>query len=174
MEISVAELEASAASEAVGNWYRARQLPAMIAVPYPTGRPDARLQVDVQPEPDDAWLAAYHYRGQPLPPVGRRLLTSAPWQAFGSVRASGQTIAIGRVAVAGEWAGLTAIEVHPAHRRRGLATTITGALAVAAADVGAACVYLQVENDNVAARDLYRRAGFTDHHGYHYRISPAA
>ena len=60
--------------------------------------------VDVDPQPDDAWLALYHYRGQPgLPPVARRVLTSAPWQAFASVRHDGQTIAIGRVATAAGW-----------------------------------------------------------------------
>jgi N-acetylglutamate synthase len=31
---------------------------------------------------------------------------------------------------------------------------------------------LQVENDNAAARMLYRGVGFADHHGYHYRMAP--
>ncbi len=34
-------------------------------------------------------------------------------------------------------------------------------------------LYLQVEEDNEAARVLYTRRGFTGHHGYHYRIAPA-
>ncbi|MGH3393120.1 MAG: GNAT family N-acetyltransferase, cg3035/Rv0428c family, partial [Streptosporangiaceae bacterium] len=34
-------------------------------------------------EPDEDWLARYHYRGTALPPIARRLLLSAPWQAFG-------------------------------------------------------------------------------------------
>jgi ribosomal protein S18 acetylase RimI-like enzyme len=117
-------------------------------------------------------VALYHYRGQQPPPIVRRLLMSAPWQAFGSVRAAGQTIAVGRVAVAGEWAGLTAVEVHPDHRRRGLATAITAVLAAAAAARGVTGIYLQVEDGNLPARGLYRRAGFTSHHGYHYRIAP--
>jgi ribosomal protein S18 acetylase RimI-like enzyme len=130
-------------------------------------------EVLVDPEPDDEWLAMYHYRGQRLPPVARRLLMSAPWQGFGSVREGGRVTAIGRVAVAAGWAGLTAIEVHPEHRRRGLATAVTAALAARAAEHGAVGLYLQVEQDNTAARALYRRAGFTDHHGYHYRVAPA-
>jgi len=94
----------------------------------------AAVPVDVDPEPDEAWLALYHYRGQQgLPPIARRVLTSAPWQAFASIRADGQTIAIGRVAAAEGWAGLTAIEVEPAHRRRGLATVVTATLAGLAA-----------------------------------------
>jgi ribosomal protein S18 acetylase RimI-like enzyme len=99
---------------------------------------------------------------------------SAPWQAFGSVRDGGRTVAIGRVAVAAGWAGLTAVAVDPAHRRRGLGGTITAALAGAAATRGATGVYLQVEHDNAAGRSLYRRQGFADHHEYHYRAAPQA
>jgi N-acetylglutamate synthase len=124
-------------------------------------------------EPDEDWLARYRYRGAALPPIARRLLLSAPWQAFGSVRADGQTIAIGRVAAAGTWAGLTAIEVDPGYRRRGLGRTVTGALAAAAAGRGLTGLYLQVEQGNAVARALYHQLGFTDHHRYHYRVAPA-
>ena len=131
------------------------------------------MGVEMDPEPSEEWLALYHYRGEPsLPPIARQVLTSAPWQAFASIRASGQTVAIGRVAAAADWAGLTAIEVAPGYRRRGLATVVTAALAAAAAEHGAGHVYLQVEDDNEPARMLYRRIGFTAHHDYHYRIAP--
>ena len=83
-------------------------------------------------------------------------------------------MAIGRVAMAGDWAGLTAVEVHPRHRRRGLGGAITAALAAVAAARGACGLYQQVEDDNGAARALYQRIGFADHHGYHYRVAPAA
>jgi N-acetylglutamate synthase len=202
------------AAAAVRDWYQARGLPAMIAVPYPAGRPHAApagrflaergwsvrsgaatvmiapagqiagttgrvpdapagTQAGVDPEPDEAWLGLYHYRGQAgLPLVARQVLTSAPWQAFASLRDTGHTIAIGRVAAAAGWAGLTAIEVAPEHRRRGLATVITAILAARAVAHGARHLYLQVEDGNEAARVLYRRLGFTAHHGYHYRVAP--
>jgi N-acetylglutamate synthase len=130
-------------------------------------------QVEIDTAPDAAWLARYRYRGQPLPPVAIKLLTSAPWQAFGSVRSGGETIAIGRVAHAGDWAGLTAIEVDPRFRRQGLGTVVTRALAAAAAKRGASSIYLQVTDGNTGARELYRRLGFTEHHGYHYRVAPS-
>ena len=138
----------------------------------------AGTEVRVEAEPDDAWLALYHYRGQDLPPVARRLLLSAPWQGFGSAYDDGRVIAIGRVAGAGpdggraHWAGLTAIEVDPGHRRRGLATAVTAALAAHAAARGATGLYLQVEEGNAGARTLYQRTGFTGHHDYHYRVAP--
>ena len=193
---------------AVRRWYADRDLPAMVAVPFPLGRPDdsdtdrflahhgwgvradpavvmtapaaglARPElaerVDLRPEPTQAWLDHYHYRGQRLPPVARQLLLSAPFQAFASIRRDDGIVAIGRVAVADGWGGLTAVEVHPGHRRAGLATAITAALAAAAAAQGAASVYLQVAAGNRPARALYGRAGFTEHHGYHYRVAPAA
>ena len=136
-------------------------------IPVPMGR----FHADA--EPDGSWLALYHYRGQPhLPAVARKVLVSAPWQAFGSIRAGGETLAIGRVAVAAGWAGLTAIETGPRYRRRGLAAAITSALAGLAAGQAAENLYLQVEDANAAARALYRRLGFTEHHGYHYRTAP--
>jgi GNAT superfamily N-acetyltransferase len=144
----------------------------MTAAPGAIARLAGAIRVDMSGQPDDGWLALYHYRGQPLPPIAGRLLMSAPWQAFASVRTASQTVAIGRVAVAAEWAGLTAVEVHREHRRRGLATAITAALATAAAARGVTGIYLQVEDGNAAARALYRRAGFADHHGYHYRVAP--
>ena len=129
--------------------------------------------VEIDAEPDAAWLASYHYRGQRLPPVAIKLLTSAPWQAFGSVRSGGEAVAIGRVAHAGDWAGLTAIEVDPRFRRQGLGAVVTRALATAAAKRGASGIYLQVADGNAGARALYQRLGFTDHHGYRYRVAPA-
>lgn len=196
------------AIDAVRDWYAGRGLPAMIAVPYPTGRPgDSALDrllaglgwtiraaaatvmtaeaatvagragepdvpVDFESEPDQAWLARYHYRGQDLPAAAVQVLTSAPWQAFASVRSDGGTIAIGRVAGSGAWAGLTAVEVAPQHRRQGLGRAVTGALAACAAVRGAGGLYLQVTDDNHGARALYQQLGFADHHGYHYRVAP--
>jgi GNAT superfamily N-acetyltransferase len=131
------------------------------------------VPVEVTAEPGDGWLATYHYRGGELPAAARDLLMSAPWQAFGSVKERGRTVAVGRVAAGGGWAGLTAVEVDPRYRRRGLATAVTAGLAAAAAAQGAAWLYLQVEDGNEAALGLYRAAGFTSHHRYHYRVAPA-
>ncbi len=135
---------------------------------------DAVAHADVAEEPDEGWLRRYRYRGQVPPPISRLMLMSAPWQAFASVREAGQTLAIGRVALGANWAGLTAIEVDPRHRRRGLGRVVTAALVGAAAERGVHDIYLQVESDNAAASELYRQLGFTDHHAYHYRIAPGS
>lgn len=136
--------------------------------------PGTALAIDA--EPDDAWLAMYHYRGQAgLPPVARRVLLSAPWQGFASLRLpSGEPVAIARLSAGGGWAGITAVEVSAARRRQGLGTMITRAVCAQAARRGAQRVFLQVEVDNAAARAMYQGCGFTYSHRYHYRVAPAA
>jgi ribosomal protein S18 acetylase RimI-like enzyme len=140
-----------------------------VSDPLPTA-----LAVQVTSEPGDAWAAMYHYRGQEhLPPVAREVLTSAEAQSFVSLRAAGELLAIARLSVAGGWAGLTAVEVSPAHRRRGLGTAITAAACQEASRRGLTRVFLQVEVTNAPARALYERLGFRYSHRYHYRVAPS-
>lgn len=159
----------------------------------PLGIPLSGLQagreIQVSPEPDDAWAALYHYRGQEhLPPVARKVLTSAEQQAFVSVRDSdiedsdiedsdmrggGKVLAIARLSVGGGWAGITAVEVHPDCRRQGLGVAIIAAACREAEARGVHDVFLQVEVDNAPAQALYRRLGFRYSHRYHYRVAPA-
>jgi N-acetylglutamate synthase len=139
------------------------------AAEFPAGR-----GVQVSREPDDAWAARYHYRGQDhLPPVARQVLTSAEEQSFVSIRDGGTVLAIARLSVAGGWAGLTAVEVHPGHRRQGLGVAITAAAGQEAARRGVSRLFLQVEVDNAPAQALYAGLGFRFSHRYHYRVAPA-
>jgi N-acetylglutamate synthase len=135
--------------------------------------PDPHIDLQLDPEPGPDWLALYRYRGQELPPIAPKLLMSAPWQAFGSIRRDGRTVAVGRVSVAGSWGALTAVQVDAGCRRQGLGAAITSALAAAAARHGARRVLLQVETGNDPARALYLGCGFRDAHRYHYRVAPA-
>jgi N-acetylglutamate synthase len=121
--------------------------------------------------PDAGWLRLYRYRGQELPPRAVDLLTSSPYQRFASVVDDGRTVAVGRLAIARGWGGITAMEVAETHRGRGLARAVLATLAQHAADRQAEHLYLQVATENTAARRLYESAGFSDHHGYHYRVS---
>jgi N-acetylglutamate synthase len=135
----------------------------------PAGR-----EVQVAREPDDAWAAMYHFRGQDhLPPVARKIFTSAEEQSFVSIREGGDVLAIARLSIAAGWAGLTAVEVNPAYRRQGLGVAITATACREAVLRGMRNVFLQVEVDNAPARALYERLGFRYTHRYHYRIAPA-
>lgn len=186
----------------VARWYAARGLPARFAQPerlavtlprgYDRGddvhvltaevddtaaRGDGAL--DVRPDLDDDWLAAYHYRGTPLPPHAADVLRAVVDGTVGFARISGVdgVLAVGRGAVTTapdgvRWLGLTALEVAPTARRRGLGVRLLSGLAAWGSAQSAQRVYLQVAADNDGALALYAGAGFTRHHGYRYDVLP--
>ncbi|MGY1695121.1 GNAT family N-acetyltransferase [Geodermatophilus sp. SYSU D00814] len=185
------------ATDAVGAWYRARGLRPGVQLPGVASRPvDAALAaagwergedvlvltaplvpgtadgvpVELAPAPDDAWLAAY----RDAPPVARAVLTNASQVVFAAVRPDpgAGPVAVARGVVTDDWLGVGALTVAGEHRRRGLATTLMGALTRWGAERGARWVYLQVAVSNAPARALYRRAGYVEHHRYHYRWAP--
>ena len=125
-------------------------------------------QVQVDPEPDNEWLAAYRSDAHPLPAVAREVLTNHPHAGFASLRTRGRCVAVARVAVDGRWAGLFAVEVDPQHRRQGLARAVTAGALRWAVERGARHCYLQVTADNAEAVALWTRLGFTHHHNYVY------
>lgn len=129
--------------------------------------PSGITAVRISPSPDNRWLAGYHYRGGPLPPVAPAVLrtgTAPRFLSTGGPTATG----ICRTVVEEEWLGIAAVEVDPAHRRQGIATLLLVAALRHGLAGGAHHVYLQVESENVPARRLYERVGFTIHHRYSY------
>ncbi|MFF1721293.1 GNAT family N-acetyltransferase [Streptomyces sviceus] len=127
-------------------------------------------EVVLSREADEAWLARYQRKG--VSEVALRVLGSGPSVWFATVPGTEAPAAIGRCVVDGRWAGFAAVEVDPALRRRGLATTVMAALAQRALDEGASAAWLQVETDNAGARALYERMGFAAHHAYHHYREP--
>jgi N-acetylglutamate synthase len=191
-----------AAVEAVTEWYARRGLRPMAQVPLPGaedadaafaaagwntvedvlvltadlgGRPEPTLRVDLAPEPDDAWLAGYRYRGTALPPVAREVLVNTQQPVFAAVRldpAPAPLAAVARGAVVDDWLCVTAVTVEDRYRRRGLATAVMDRLGSWGRAHGARSCLLQVVESNAPALALYRRLGFTEHHRYHYRLGP--
>lgn len=186
-----------------GAWYADRGLPLRMSVPLPTAQdlraalvsrgweqgvtvrvmtaglsdlaiPSARPPVDVAPSPGEDWLATHDAAtDRDLSPAGRRLLVRPTQVAFATVTAPTGIVAIGRGSVVEGWLGVTAMHVHPAHRRRGLASAVVGALAGWAAERGADRTYLQVAAPNRGAVALYRALGYVDHHTYVHMTAPA-
>jgi ribosomal protein S18 acetylase RimI-like enzyme len=139
------------------------------ALPAPT------VDVELAPEPDEAWLTGYRYRGSPLPPGAREVLLGADQPVFAAVRsapAPAPLDAVARGAVAGGHLVVTALTVAEHARRRGLATAVMAALGAWEAARGATSCLLQVAAGNAPALALYARLGFTEHHRYHYRSAP--
>lgn len=67
------------------------------------------------------------------------------------------------------WCGIFGMVVQTEARRRGIATALLGTIATEAQHLDATRCYLQVEQENAAARALYTRNGFTPEYSYHYR-----
>ena len=128
--------------------------------------------VELSRNADEAWLGRYQRKG--LGEVALKVLGSGPSVWFATVPGAegAGPAAIGRCVVDGRWAGFSAVEVDPAQRRRGLATTVMAALARRALDEGASAGWLQVETDNSGARALYGGMGFAAHHSYHHYREP--
>ena len=84
----------------------------------------------------------------------------------------GRAVAAGQAAVDGGLAGLYDMMTATAWQGRGLARSIVEALLAWAARQRATHAFLQVNDDNVPARALYRRFGFTTAYAYHYRARP--
>jgi GNAT superfamily N-acetyltransferase len=136
---------------------------------------DARVgpaAVQLDEAPDDAWLASYRRAEGAAPAAARDVLAGHPAVVFASMRVDGHTVAIARAAVDGRWAGLSAVEVVPEARRRGLAIQVSAAVLRWAGIHGARQVYLQTEIRNDPAVRLYRSLGFAVHHDYRYANGP--
>ncbi len=125
-----------------------------------------------------AWLAAFAAYRSIMPGVAAAILVNSRSQLFLSIPgAVGENpTAIARMSVYPGWAGIHAMWVDPAHRRRGLATTVVGSIGQSAVRLQLSQVYLQVERANDAAQAAYRTMGFRVHHGHIYltREQPSA
>ncbi len=91
-----------------------------------------------------------------------------PFTAF-ELRKRDEVLACGQFALEGDLVGLYDVFTAPHARGRGMARLLCQHLLLRARDMGAACAYLQVESDNLAARAVYFRLGFVDAYSYHYR-----
>lgn len=125
------------------------------------------LGADVDPE----WLSLYQRAAALDPAVVAQVLAGPEQVAL--ARIGTPVRAIGRMVVTGEWAGISAVEVTPQHRRQGLARCVVDALLDWAASRGARWCYLQTMQHNEAALRLYAPYGFSTHHTYRYLVPPA-
>ncbi|GGM32020.1 N-acetyltransferase [Micromonospora yangpuensis] len=139
----------------------------------PAGQRD-RPPVELTGTPSDDWLAVATDRKGGLPPAARHVLTAVDQVRFAHGYADGTLVAIGRGTItgSGRWLGLSLIEVLPSARRQGLAGQVIRAFADWARASRATHAFLQVEQHNAAAVNLYRQFGFTTHHTYLTRVAP--
>ena len=154
----------SAGWEPLGGYHGSAVVQVADLAPAYRPDPEARLS----PTADDTWLAGY---GRVDDATAARAVLEGPAQV-GFVSIGDPVVAIGRVVVTGEWAGLAAVEVDPAARRQGLARRVVETSLAWAVEHGADKAYLQTMHENTAALALYAPFGFVDHHDYVYLTTP--
>lgn len=191
--------------DAIKAFYRERDMPVQLLVPERIGKPALRLieaaperwelgeeivvmsaelgethtapapNVRIDAEPDDEWLAMYHYRGQALPEGAVRDLAQRIDGQIGFARLTldGRTVAVTRATITASddgrnWLGYSAVEVAPEYRRQGLGTRLGKAVLAWGALQGADSAYLQVRGSNAAGIGLYEKLGFIEHHRHRY------
>jgi ribosomal protein S18 acetylase RimI-like enzyme len=187
------------AFDTVREWYAERSLPALLQLPLgePADRllaargearhrlvvmqvaavtpvvgaltPVSGLRTVVEPRPSAEWVALCSDAEPATIAAYLAILTGPPVVGFATLHAGDEPVAIGRVSVDGQWAGITSLEVAPHHRRAGLGTAAMRVLLDWAAERGARWSYLQVLIENDAALRLYSRLGYVTHHVYGYR-----
>lgn len=119
--------------------------------------------------PDDAWAAVFSSEGfDPVDGAHRvAVLTRSPDAIYAAAGEDGATRAVGVMTFGHGWAGVHGMRTAMAHRGKGYASAILGALGRAAQTRGFERILLDVEEGNPARR-IYRAAGFSQIWRYRY------
>ncbi len=122
---------------------------------------------DLREAPSNEFLSLVASRKGGLPAAAIHVLTAVSPVRFAEVRRDDGTLcAIARGAIVDDWLHIGLVEVIESARRRGYAREVSLSLARWAAQAGALRAFLQVEELNRPAIDLYSGLGFTTHHRY--------
>jgi ribosomal protein S18 acetylase RimI-like enzyme len=136
------------------------------AAPHPS------VRIDTAPSP--AWLegiAAAQGVGPPQDRLHHAMVRAiALPAAFATLHEAGEAIGFGLAVLERGAVGCYDIVVSPGRRRRGHGRALTQALMHWGREAGATSAYLQVREQNEAARRLYAELGFEDLYRYHYRV----
>jgi len=120
--------------------------------------------------PSTPWASVYTADGfDPVDGAHRvQLLSRSRHVVYACVSEGGQALAAGTGSISQGWLSIHGMRTLPSAKGRGLASRILAGLAAHAAEQGVRRVFLQVEDDNVVAQGLYRKAGFATAWRYHY------
>ena len=131
---------------------------------------------EAQPMDLSAWVEAVGVmRGSPIDHRSSHLArlqgTALTLRAV-AIKSQGRVLATGLTIVEDDCAGLFDIITADEARRQGHAQSVVASLLRHAWELGARHAYLQVQEDNIAARRLYARFGFEEKYLYWYRGRP--
>jgi ribosomal protein S18 acetylase RimI-like enzyme len=137
----------------------------------------ASLATTVTRTPSSEFLSVVVERGRYAhsPEIFSGLLSRLGSSAlYASSTSDGEPCAAGLGVLSGDLLGIFAMLTLASVRRRGLGEAVLSSLVDAGRERGARTVYLQVERDNEPALRLYKKLGFQEAYGYHYRVRRAA
>jgi N-acetylglutamate synthase len=159
-----------------GRGYQPEHPALVLAGPLPDARPDDRISHRQRPSREwlETWLAVSRRAEPDALGLSRALLdcVSRP-RTFALLHEGGHAVAAALGTLSPGWLGLSCLAVREDARRRGLARAVLGALAAWARDRGAARLWLEVEQDNAPALELYRDLGLERVGGYSYLTEPS-
>ena len=138
------------------------------------GVPAADPTVTLMPPPHQDWLGAYATLTQ-TSQAEYQVINSMLSQVQGemilaSLKHEGAIVSVGRAVVRNGLMGLFQIATDPTARRQGHAHRLVQSLLAWGRQQGAMRAYLQVVDENIAARALYRSIGFKTFYGYTYFV----
>jgi GNAT superfamily N-acetyltransferase len=180
VQVSPAELHQALDGELAARGYR-RQAPTLVlTAPISRvlhGQQATSVAVTVTETVTQRWQAAWAAveRRADATATGQLVLSRiGPLAGYVTATREGDAgvLGVGLLVVERGWAGVFCMATRPQARRRGIAAAVLQCGASWAADHGARQLYLQVEEDNLAALQLYTRLGFQPSHQYHYRFLP--
>lgn len=153
--------------------YERFETTAVEAAPIDRGRLE---EADAQPMELSSWVEAVGQLRQS--PISHRSAHLARLEGMPlamravAIRSQGRVLATGLTIIEDDCAGLFDIITGTDVQRQGHAKSVVSSLLRMAWELGARHAYLQVKEDNSAARSLYRQFGFDERYVYWYRGRP--
>jgi ribosomal protein S18 acetylase RimI-like enzyme len=138
-----------------------------VATPFES----AGLEVVTSETPDEAWLSRWLDVKSSAPvdhEVAAALVSASP-ALYLTARDGYGPVAVIRAALVDDWVALSCLAVDRRARRRGIGRALTRAALHEAVQRGAQRAFLQVEESNEVAIEMYADLGFTPAERYHYR-----
>lgn len=124
-------------------------------------------EVEILERPDQGWMDVYQAGfGRDISAILPGLVDRGLFPVY---RLEGVCLGIGMGFPDTGWLGIFGMQTSAEHRGRGIGLALVTALVDWGRQNGVFGLYLQVEEDNPAARRFYERFGFRTIYGYHYR-----
>jgi N-acetylglutamate synthase len=160
-----------------GRGYQPEHPALVLAGPLPAVRPDDRVSHRDVPSREwlEVWLAVSRRAEPDTLELSRAILerVSRP-RTFALLHEGGQAVAAALGTLSPGWLGLSCLTVREDVRPRGLARAVLGALAAWARERGADRLWLEVEEGNAPALELYRDLRLERVGGYSYLTAPSS